>query len=654
MAAMIPTALHISAIRSFRATGALSLAAFALVVCLLCSWTALGQDGRAMNADALGFSANRLDQIAPWYQAQVDAGALPGAVVMIARNGEVAYLNAIGYQDRNKKIPLKPDSVFWIASMTKPVTSVAAMMLVEEGKLDLAAPVYRYLPELKNMQVAEENADATGKLVLEPPKRPMTILDLLRHTSGLLYAEEGTTLAHRRYRNAVFRRDKTLADFTSSLAELPLGHQPGEVWEYSFAMDVLARVIEVASGLPYDEFLETRLFQPLHMVDTGFYVPEAKLDRLVDPPPGGRPALWDLTKKPKLFSGGGGLASTAVDYLRFCQMLLNGGELDGVRILALETVRQMTTNSLPPDTRFAGIVGGFVGSPWGSTWGLGFAIRTSLESSLVPGSVGTFTWGGVWGTRFWIDPVQRLIAVQMIQVSPDEIARYSRTLRYLTYAAIRTPDQDTSVSPIIRMNSDPGEFSVYAGHYYFGNSVSAIDKNGPPAVTYSGLGIDFGMEDGLAKVRSVFTDGPAAQAGMIVGDTITDIDNVPVKGLATEQVISKLRGPPNTDVRIKIARKNRDNLIDITLTRTPIMAPSLAQLKVKVRDGSLLVEAVGPLPVLDFNTGQPKAMVQISNGEFYINGGDHTRIAFVKDGSGKVSGAVLNAGQWEIRGRRKE
>ena len=590
------------------------------------------------------------DAIDEFVTREMQSKRIPGIAFAVVQHDQVTLERAYGLANIETGTPVRTNGVFEIASVTKPFTATAVMMLVEEGKLDLAAPVHQYLPELKNMQVAEENADATGKLVLEPPKRPMTILDLLRHTSGLLYAEEGTTLAHRRYRNAVFRRDKTLADFTSSLAELPLGHQPGEVWEYSFAMDVLARVIEVASGLPYDEFLETRLFQPLHMVDTGFYVPEAKLDRLVDPPPGGRPALWDLTKKPKLFSGGGGLASTAVDYLRFCQMLLNGGELDGVRILALETVRQMTTNSLPPDTRFAG----FVGSPWGSTWGLGFAIRTSLESSLVPGSVGTFTWGGVWGTRFWIDPVQRLIAVQMIQVSPDEIARYSRTLRYLTYAAIRTPDQDTSVSPIIRMNSDPGEFSVYAGHYYFGNSVSAIDKNGPPAVTYSGLGIDFGMEDGLAKVRSVFTDGPAAQAGMIVGDTITDIDNVPVKGLATEQVISKLRGPPNTDVRIKIARKNRDNLIDITLTRTPIMAPSLAQLKVKVRDGSLLVEAVGPLPVLDFNIGQPKAMVQISNGEFYINGGDHTRIAFVKDGSGKVSGAVLNAGQWEIRGRRKE
>jgi CubicO group peptidase (beta-lactamase class C family) len=278
--------------RSFRATGALPFAAFALVVSLVCSWTALSQDNRAMDADALGFSVNRLSQIAPWYQAQVDAGALPGAVVGLARDGKLAYLNAIGYQDRNKKIPLKPNSIFWIASMTKPVTSVATMMLVEQGKLDLAAPVYQYLPELKNMQVAAENPDPARKVALEPPKRPMTVLDLLRHTSGLLYAEEGTTAAHRLYRNTVFRRDKTLADFTNSLADLPLGHQPGEVWEYSFAMDVLARVIEVASDMSYEQFLNTRLFQPLHMVDSGFYVPEEKLDRLVDPPSGGRPAIW--------------------------------------------------------------------------------------------------------------------------------------------------------------------------------------------------------------------------------------------------------------------------------------------------------------------------------------------------------------------------
>jgi CubicO group peptidase (beta-lactamase class C family) len=604
-------------------------------------------------AEGLSFSANRLDQITDWYQAQADAGALSGAIVAIARNGKVAYLQAIGSQDRNKTIPLKPDSIFWIASMTKPITAVAAMMLAEEGKLDLTAPVYQYLPGLKGMQVAVGDADATAgmaNLALELPKRPMTVLDLLRHTSGLLYPQEGTTAAHRLYRNAVFRRDKTLADLIRSLAELPLGHQPGEVWEYSFGFDVLARVIEVASGLPYDQFLNTRLFQPLHMVDTGFYVPEAKLDRLVDPPPGGRPALWDVTKKPYLFSGGGGLVSTAMDYMRFCQMLLNGGEIDGVRILTPETVRQMTTNSLPPDIRFAGVQGEFMGPPSGSTWGLGFAIRTNPEASLLPGSLGTFGWGGLWGTRFWIDPAQRLIAIQMIQIAPEEITRYYRALRYLTYAALHDRKQGIFKPPPIPPNVDAAELAAYAGHYDFGSTVSTIDKNVPP-VAYGGVGMDFRMEDGLVRVHSVYRGGPAALAGIAPEDTITHIDDVSVHGLTAEQVSSKLRGPARTAVRLKIVHKDQNNAMEISLVRT--LLPSNAQLRVTVNDGKLLIEAVGQFTVFDFESGKLKTVLPISSTEFYFDGGDHTRINFVKDGSSRVSGAVLNPGPYEVRGTRK-
>ena len=418
-------------------------------------------------------------------------------------------------------------------------------------------------------------------------------------------------------------------------------------------MDVLARVIEVASGLPYDEFLETRLFQPLHMVDTGFYVPEAKLDRLVEPPPGGRPALWDLTEKPKLFSGGGGLASTAVDYLRFCQMLLNGGELDGVRILSPETVQQMTTSSLPPDIRFAGIVGGSVGPPWGSTWGLGFAIRTNPESSLVPGSVGTFTWGGLWGTRFWIDPVQRLIAIQMIQVSPDEIARYNRALRYLTYAALRSSEQNTFAPPAALVSVSADEIAAYTGRYDFGASVSTIDRNSSPPLTYGGLGMDVGAENDFVKVREVYGDGPAAQAGVTVGDSVTHIDNVPVAGLTAEQVIGKMRGPANTEIRLRIMHNGQGDRNDITIVRALIRI-SNAALKVATDRGRLSIEATGPFPVFDFERGKSKAVIPISSTEFYFDDGDHTRIVFVKDGSGKVSGAVLNPGPWEVRGRKKE
>jgi len=366
---------------------------------------------------------------------------LTGAVVAIAHNGKIAYLEAVGTQDRKKRVPMKTDAIFWIASMTKPITSVAAMMLVDEGKLDLAVPVYRYLPELKDMQVGLEKVDTiTGatRLVLEPPIRPMTVRDLLQHTSGLVYPEEGNTAVHNRYRWAVFRRDATLAEFVASLAKLPLAHQPGEVWEYSWGVDVLARVVEVASGQPFNEFLESRLFKPLGMVDTDFYVPEAKLSRLVDPPPSGRSPLWDVTKPSKLYSGGGGLVSTAPDYLRFCQMLLNGGELDGVRILRPSTVEQMTAPSLPANIPFTGVVGGFVGPRWGSSWGLGFAIRTDPNSSIVPGAIGSFTWGGLWGTRFWIDPAEQLAVVQMIQIEPsDDKGQYMRALRQFTYDALR-------------------------------------------------------------------------------------------------------------------------------------------------------------------------------------------------------------------------
>jgi CubicO group peptidase (beta-lactamase class C family) len=362
----------------------------------------------AGDPEALGFSSSRLARIAAWQQSQVEAGGFSGAVAAIARNGKVAYLRAVGFRDRAKTVPLQPDAIFWIASMTKPVTSVAAMLLVEEGKLDLAAPVHQYLPELRDAMVGVETADPSGGQS-KPQKRPMTVEDLLRHTAGMVYGV-GETKVERLYHSlygptGVYRRDKTLADFISGLAKLPLAHQPGEVWDYGISVDVLSRVIEVASGQPFDQFLQTRLFSPLNMVDTGFYVPKEKLSRLVEPPIGGRggppdSVLSDVTTPTRLLSGGGGLVSTASDYLRFGQMLLNGGELDGVRILSPATVQRMTTNALPSDIRFAGYVSAIVGPLGGSTWGLGFAIRNDPAWSMVPGSVGSFNWMGTSGTIF--------------------------------------------------------------------------------------------------------------------------------------------------------------------------------------------------------------------------------------------------------------
>ena len=543
----------------------------ALVLSVFCLPTiALAQNTLSVADPAsAGFSAERLPRIGAWHQAQVDAGAIPGAVVAIARNGKLAYMSAVGYQDRGRTVPIRPDAIFWIASMTKPVTSVAAMMLVEEGKLGLDAPVARYLPDLKDMQVATEEADpATGetKFALAPPKRPMTVRDLLRHTSGLIYAPQfGFTRIHRLYgERVVFTRNTTLADFVASLGKVPLAHQPGEVWEYSWGVDVLARVVEVASGQPFDQFLQGRIFEPLHMIDTGFYVPEAKLARLVDPPPGGRDALWDVTKPSRLFSGGGGLVSTAADYLRFCQMLLNGGELDGARILAPETVQLMTTNSLPADIRFALDM---IGPQTGATWGLGFAIRTNKDFSFIPGAVGSFTWGGYWGTYFWIDPVEKLIAVQMIQVAPaDNAGQFGRALRFLTYAALRSPEAASFTPPVVPATVDRNTLATYAGTYDFGRSVSASDRQGPgPA--YVGTGMEIDMRNGPLKVRAAYPNGPAFKAGVMADDVITHLDDRPVGGLNVEQVQNRLRGPAGTPVRLGILHPGQDRPVDVTVVR---------------------------------------------------------------------------------------
>jgi len=431
-------------------------------------------DDLAQLADpaTLGFSAAELARIAPWYEARFESfppseGLVPGAVIAVAKAGKLVHLQAIGFQDRAKTIPMKINSIFWIASMSKPVTSLAAMILVDEGRLDLDAPVGRYLPELADMQVGVRRTDPTGRTEygLEPPRRAMTVRDLLRHTSGLIYpeldfaypaggltdssADAGIRMIHMLYGwKAVFRRDKTLADFVTSLASLPLAHQPGDVHEYGWSVDVLGRVIEVVSGQPLDQFMQDRIFGLLHMVDTGFFVPNERRDRLVDSPMPQRPPIWDVTMPPKLFSGGGGLVSTAPDYLRFCQMLLNGGELDGARVLSRQAVKEMTTNALPEGISIFG--GDEVGARAGTTFGLGFAIRTNPVSSWVPGAVGSFSWAGHWGTYFWIDPAEQLIGLQMIQATPGSKAREALLpagINRLVYGALVTHAPTASAGP---------------------------------------------------------------------------------------------------------------------------------------------------------------------------------------------------------------
>jgi CubicO group peptidase (beta-lactamase class C family) len=373
---------------------------------------------------------------------------LPGAVVAIARRGKLAYLEAIGFQDREKQVPMAADSIFRLASLSKPITSVALMMLAEEGKVDVAAPAWRYLPEFKELKVGVEAVGAASgvpELAVAPAHRVMTVQDLLRHTSGLTYGFFGKSFVKQAYVDAkVGDSGDTLAEFVGKLAKLPLAHEPGTTWDYSHSTDVLGRIVEVASGMSFDAFVERRITGPLGMTDTGFHVPEAKLARLaepqVDPATGRRPAMRNVAVKPRLLSGGGGMVGTALDYLRFAEMLLEGGALDGVRLLSPRTVAMMTADQLPPGVAYMSGIDSWIDvaptPQMGQGFGLGFAVRTAAGGNPLPGSVGTFYWVGATGTVFWVDPREALVAVMMIQAPIAEIAQYRHEIRYLVYQAL--------------------------------------------------------------------------------------------------------------------------------------------------------------------------------------------------------------------------
>src|SRR6266404_6649036 len=422
-----------------------------LATCMVacCAGSVAGQDlGKLSRPEGSGFSTERLARITKLFQADVDKGAIPGAVLLVVRDGKLVYRQALGYQDREKRIPMKADAIFRIASMTKPITSVAVMMLAEEGKIDLIAPVVQYLPEFRDVKVGVEKTDGnTGKtaLTFEDPKRAMTVQDLLRHTSGLVYGPFGNSLVHQAYNKAnLFDGSQTLAEFVTKLSKLPLAHQPGTVWEYGMSTDVLGRIVEVVSGMAFDQFVEQRITGPLGMRDTAFYLSGAQGSRLaepqVDPATGKRPgasAAEDLTKeKVKWFSGGGGLLSTASDYARFCQMLLNRGELNGVRLLAPKTIAVMTSDQVPPGVPRSGYEDMAPTAEMGHSFGLGFAVRTDAGHSPVSGSVGDYFWAGAYGTYFWVDPQEKMFTVMMVQMPFPQSGYYRRAMRELVYGAL--------------------------------------------------------------------------------------------------------------------------------------------------------------------------------------------------------------------------
>jgi CubicO group peptidase (beta-lactamase class C family) len=370
---------------------------------------------------------------------------MPGAVMLVARRGKIAWVSVQGKRAPDADDPMKFDSIFRIYSMTKPITSLVLMQLVEEGRLQVYDPVAKYLPEMGKMKVGSEvTVDGRPALRLSDPERPMTVQDLLRHTSGLTYGAVGANKSKQSYLDMkVNDRSQTNAEMAEKLAKLSLVYQPGTTWEYSMSTDVLGRVVEVASGMPLDRFIEERITKPLKMGDTGFEVSADKKARGARPmkegPKNEVPSVPDVAEKFTWRSGGGGMVSTAADYARFLQMFANGGQLDGVRLISRKSIDLMTADALPPDVKMGADMWRFEAlepsGRMGQGFGLGFAVRTDQGRNPLPGSPGDYYWGGAYGTYFWHDPRERLYVVFMMQ-SPAARLRYRYLLRDLVYQAL--------------------------------------------------------------------------------------------------------------------------------------------------------------------------------------------------------------------------
>ena len=399
----------------------------------------------------VGLSAERLERISSAAQGFIDEGQLAGAVTVVARRGKVAHFEVHGMMDIEADKPMQKDTIFRIYSMTKPIAAVGVMMLCEEGKLTLDAPASTYLPELSRMQVAQD-ADANVFTPVETD-REMTVQDLMQHTAGLPGAARymgGNTAVDKLYRKAGLDRlhECNLQELVERLGTIPLLYQPGTKWHYSIAADVLGRLIEVTSGQPFDQFLAERIFQPLGMIDTGFYVPAEKIDRLagmygpkptgglqtIDAPAGGTGHIskTSFTKKPRFLSAGGGLVSTASDFARFCLMLSDKGTLSGKRLMKAESVELMTRNHLPqhlipldkkPEDRYGGL--GF---------GLGVSVRVQQTDWVRASQIGEYGWIGGTSTEFWISPRDELVTITLAQHIP--FSPLSHTVKPMVYAAI--------------------------------------------------------------------------------------------------------------------------------------------------------------------------------------------------------------------------
>lgn len=392
--------------------------------------------------ERVDLSSQRLDMITETIKADVAANKIPGAVLLVARRGKVAYFESVGKLDAAVPAPMTKDAIFRIYSMSKPITTVAAMMLVEDGKLKLEDPISMYLPEFAKMTVGVEKPDASGSPSLEmvPARRPITVQDLMRHTSGITYGFFGPGLVKKAYNDAnIHAGDPDNNEFSQRIAKLPLAYQPGTTWDYSYSTDILGRVVEVVSGKSLFAFEKERLLDPLGMTDTSFYVTDAvRQKRLAEPLANDRnfgvgADISDPRIAKKLESGGGGMVSTASDYAQFLQMLLNGGTLDGKRYLGPRTLRLMTSDH---SNAGAGVVPGPLYLPGaGYGFGLGFAVRRATGEAAYPSEAGEYYWGGAGGTYMWVDPKSEMFVVFMMQ-SPKHRTHYRSLIRNMVYAAV--------------------------------------------------------------------------------------------------------------------------------------------------------------------------------------------------------------------------
>jgi CubicO group peptidase (beta-lactamase class C family) len=410
--------------------------------------------------ESAGMSRAAFDRIEEHLKRRyIDAGRFPGTQLVVYRRGKLVHGAAQGFADLERKAAMKDDTIFRIYSMTKPITSIAFMMLVEEGRVALDEPVHKYIPEWKNLGVFQ--AGIAPAFLTRPPSRPMLIVDLLRHTSGLTYGfqqRSNVDAAYREMKIGEVEKAGTLQSMIEQLAKIPLEFSPGEAWNYSVSTDVIGYLIGMISGRPFEQFLKERIFEPLEMKDTDFFVPPGKASRFAAcysaSPQGAMtfhaserkggltlqddPATSGFLSPPSFISGGGGLCSTAADYLTFCRALLNGGELSGVRLVGPKTLALMTSNHLPGGRTLPEMSRSLFSEATyhGIGFGLGFSVTLDPVQTLIPGSAGEFAWGGAATTSFWIDPAEQLVAIFMTQVLPSTAYPIRRELRTMIYAAI--------------------------------------------------------------------------------------------------------------------------------------------------------------------------------------------------------------------------